>query len=68
MMLGASAWKMHILGLVFSGLSSLPGLAGSLLGQEPQMGYWPEHLHVACQRVLFLWADLDFLPTWQWCS
>ena len=64
------SWKMRILGLVSSGLSSLTSPSGAVLGPgpQPQMGCWPEHLCGASRHVLFVWVDLGFLPTWWRCS
>ena len=52
MIFGASMGEMPVLGLVSSGASSVTCVAAAWLGRGPQMGYWPEHLHVASQRVL----------------
>lgn len=49
MMFGASAGKMHALGLVSTGASFLTCLAGAWLGRGPQTGYGPGQIHVASQ-------------------
>lgn len=49
-MFGAFPGKMPVLGLLSSRTPSLPCLATTRLGQGPQVGQWPEHLHVASQR------------------